>query len=115
EPNWIGRDPTCEVPLAVQSVSRRHVALQRLPEGIQVVDGSMNGTWVEDLHLKRAARTYLQRQVRLRVGTVDIRVSIPIRLDERHADQAAELVAPRGRADDGPRRGDGDRSKADVE
>jgi pilus assembly protein CpaF len=86
-PLWIGRDPECDIPLGTQSISRRHVSVQRVADGIQITDGSTNGTWVEELHLKRAARTYAAPKVRLRVGTVDIRVSLPVEQPAREDQQ----------------------------
>lgn len=56
----IGRDPKCDIPLEFPTVSWRHAALTRMPNGILVEDlGSRNGTYVDGVRVvgKVMART----------------------------------------------------------
>src|ERR1044071_6222915 len=42
----IGRDPSCTIALNDTSVSRRHARIERLPDGLRIVDlQSSNGIW----------------------------------------------------------------------
>jgi pilus assembly protein CpaF len=53
---WLGRDPSCEVVLSSELVSRRHAWLQIQTGGIQVADSSANGTGVDGERLHRHSR-----------------------------------------------------------
>ena len=55
-PLWIGRDVMCEIPVLAPNVSRRHVSIELCPEGLRVTDASSNGTFVNELALRRAVR-----------------------------------------------------------
>ena len=55
----IGKDPSCDVTLASEHVSREHVRIERTPNGCYIVDlKSKNGTkvggssWIERRRLK---------------------------------------------------------------
>jgi FHA domain len=74
-PLWIGRDAECEVPLLAPNVSRRHVSVELCPEGLKVTDASSNGTFVNELALRRAVRIVPEAYCVLGVGshTVTIR------------------------------------------
>ncbi|MBI4576898.1 MAG: FHA domain-containing protein [Planctomycetes bacterium] len=54
----IGRDPQCELALADERASRRHVTLTPGPDGILLEDlGSANGTYVNGQRVRRASLT----------------------------------------------------------
>jgi pilus assembly protein CpaF len=72
-PRWIGRDDSCDVTLPVSNVSRRHVLIETVPEGLQITDASSNGTMVNDLLLRKATRIVPGGAVTLTVGTFLIR------------------------------------------
>ncbi len=73
-PWWIGRDRSCQVVLNVQSVSRRHIGLELVPGGLQVTDGSSNGSLVNELLLQRGSRVLQQGRAVLQVGPYQIKV-----------------------------------------
>jgi pilus assembly protein CpaF len=73
-PWWIGRDQSCQLVLAVPSVSRRHIGLELVAGGLQVTDGSSNGSLVNELLLQRSARLLPQGRAVLQVGPYCLRV-----------------------------------------
>jgi pilus assembly protein CpaF len=52
----IGRDAECNVRLTDDLVSRRHAAVQLLPEGIRIEDTSSNGTYANGSLLRQTAK-----------------------------------------------------------
>jgi pSer/pThr/pTyr-binding forkhead associated (FHA) protein len=51
----IGRMSDCEISIPSEEISRRHVRLQTLPEGLMVEDlGSSNGTYINDERIHKA-------------------------------------------------------------
>ncbi len=75
EPLWLGRGPECSVELPSPNVSRRHVELRWITEGLSVTDASANGTVVNDTLLRRATRVIKTGQVTLGIGPFRVRVS----------------------------------------
>lgn len=73
-PLWIGRDDACDVQLLSSRISRRHVSLELTPEGIRVTDSSANGTLVDGLPLRKAARLVGPTSVLL-VGPFRVRIT----------------------------------------
>jgi pilus assembly protein CpaF len=73
-PWWIGRDRSCEVVLSVPNVSRRHLGLALVSGGLQVTDGSSNGSFVNELLLVRNSRLIPEGRAILQVGPYRIRV-----------------------------------------
>lgn len=81
EPVWIGRDPdTCQVPLDSRGISRRHVSVQWTPDGIIVTDASTNGSKVDGLVLKKAARlsTFSPTKVQIADYRIEIVAKRPV-------------------------------------
>ena len=74
-PVVIGRDETSDIPLFTSNVSRKHATIEWTPDGLQVTDTSSNGTLVNGLLLKRAARVLPEGQVTLSIGFFRIKVS----------------------------------------
>ena len=64
----VGREADCDLVLAEEKISRRHAALERLPDGrYQVLDlGSTNGTFVNDRRISEPVK--LQGGEELRFG-----------------------------------------------
>ncbi|HEX4352427.1 MAG TPA: FHA domain-containing protein, partial [Polyangiales bacterium] len=69
---WLGRDPSCNVPLVDPSVSRRHCLIQSDASGMQVVDESANGTLVDGQLLRRSARA-VRGKTMLVIGPFEVR------------------------------------------
>ena len=72
-PHWLGRDSGCAITLAESNVSRRHVAVEVVSDGLQVTDASSNGTLVDELLLRRATRIIPKCSGTLGVGPFQIR------------------------------------------
>lgn len=73
EPTILGSSARATVVAKSASVSRVHVELTPVPEGLWVHDlGSLNGTWVGDLRVDRVCIT---RDARLRFGALEASVS----------------------------------------
>ncbi|MBN1656261.1 MAG: Flp pilus assembly complex ATPase component TadA [Deltaproteobacteria bacterium] len=51
---WIGRDAACDVVLPSLNVSRQHVQLKLVEQGVEVSDQSRNGTWVDNTTINRS-------------------------------------------------------------
>lgn len=66
---WVGRDPACEISLPAPNVSRRHVSIELCQEGLKVTDASSNGTFVNELALRRAERIVHASPCVLRIGS----------------------------------------------
>ncbi|MDH5492194.1 MAG: FHA domain-containing protein, partial [Myxococcales bacterium] len=76
EENWpvvIGRDPSCHVVLPSPEVSRRHLVVERRPNGFKYSDHSANGTLVGD-HLVRQTGVRAPGGVPLKLGPYIVRV-----------------------------------------
>jgi pilus assembly protein CpaF len=76
---WIGRDDACDVQLLSSRISRRHASLELTPDGVRLTDASQNGTVVDGLLLRKAARVLGGKTVLLvgpfRVVVTDGRVA----------------------------------------
>ncbi|MCZ6807787.1 MAG: ATPase, T2SS/T4P/T4SS family, partial [Deltaproteobacteria bacterium] len=70
----VGRDPSCDVVLPSPAVSRVHLRIRAVPEGLRVIDHSSNGTRVgaESIH---DSETLLSDDAELRVGPYVLRVT----------------------------------------
>jgi pSer/pThr/pTyr-binding forkhead associated (FHA) protein len=70
----LGRDPRCGLVLHDLTVSRRHATLLRGTAGALVVrdDGSLNGTWVNDVRV--TASRALRDGDRVRIGASELAV-----------------------------------------
>ncbi|MFN8534376.1 MAG: FHA domain-containing protein [Dehalococcoidia bacterium] len=67
----IGRVPGCDIVLALDSISRRHAAIERREGGFTIQDlGSTNGTWVGVSRLERDVPRVLQPGDQIRLGRV---------------------------------------------
>src|SRR5687768_8340215 len=75
-PITIGRDATCHVVLPSPDVSRRHVTIENVPEGIKVTDSSANGTFIGKKRLLNKS-VILAPDVPFRVGGYTIRLRSP--------------------------------------
>jgi pilus assembly protein CpaF len=82
---WIGRDEACDVQLLSSRISRRHVSLELTPEGIRITDTSANGTLVDGLPLRKAARV---------MGTAALLLVGPFRVRITDASAGAPIAAP---------------------
>jgi pilus assembly protein CpaF len=71
---WIGRDDACDIQLVSPGVSRKHASLELAVEGIRVTDASANGTLVDGLPLRKAARILSRHGGELLVGPYRVRV-----------------------------------------
>lgn len=50
----IGRAQDCDIRLDLPEISRRHVRLQAMPDGVAIEDlGSSNGVWINDARVQR--------------------------------------------------------------
>ena len=74
---WIGRDPQSAVPLIANNVSRRHASVEWTADGLLVTDTSSNGTLVDELLLRRAARLVPGTRTTLQIGRFQIKVEGP--------------------------------------
>ena len=74
KPIWLGRDAECGVVLLAPNVSRRHVSVEDAPDGLRIQDASSNGTVVNELLLRRAARVIPEARAILQVGSYRVRV-----------------------------------------
>jgi len=75
-PAFIGRDPSCHVVLPSPEVSRRHLAVERRPQGFKVTDQSANGTLIGDQRVKQSA-VRIPPGVPMRVGPYVLRLYDP--------------------------------------
>jgi pilus assembly protein CpaF len=73
-PFWLGRDKSCEIVLGMPSVSRRHIGVELVENGILVTDASSNGSLVNELLLHRSARVVTGEEALLQVGPCLVRV-----------------------------------------
>ncbi len=76
-PHWIGRDVACAIALPENNVSRRHVLVEVVPDGLQITDASSNGTLVNELLLRRGTRIIPKNAAALGVGPFRILVGCP--------------------------------------
>ena len=81
-PLWLGRDEACDLTLPSSNVSRRHAAIEIVPDGLQVTDASSNGTMVNDLLLRKATRIVPSNTVTLTAGTFLVRIWRDVPKDE---------------------------------
>ena len=65
---WVGRESECQIAILAQNVSRRHVSVELCPDGIKVTDASSNGTFVNELALRRGVRIVPDNACVLGVG-----------------------------------------------
>lgn len=79
----VGRDPSCDVVLASPGVSRVHLRVRAVPEGLRIVDHSSNGTEIGGESL-RDAETILPADTELRVGPYVLRI---VALDPSPSDE----------------------------
>jgi pilus assembly protein CpaF len=77
EPAWLGRDPLCTVPLVANNISRRHALVEWTADGLLITDTSSNGTLVDGLLLRRAARPVPAARTTLQIGRFLIDVEGP--------------------------------------
>ena len=98
----IGRDPTCEIHLTDESVSRRHATLRVTDEAVRLADhGSRNGVRVN--HERVVGEVALTANDLIAIGTEELA------LLEQNPHDAVEGVPPTRplpRADETPRPGD---------
>jgi pilus assembly protein CpaF len=87
EPVWFGRDPSCQVVLDSELVSRRHACVEAGTHDLSVRDCSANGTRVDGVLLQRARRSTGPEAV-LEIGPYQLQVRL------RSGALAAPLVAP---------------------
>ncbi|MEM9194692.1 MAG: ATPase, T2SS/T4P/T4SS family [Myxococcota bacterium] len=74
QPVVVGRDPSCEVVLSSEEVSRRHVTLEKTAGGsFTVTDSSANGTVVDNQRIRRATAA-LSLGTPIRVGRYLLRL-----------------------------------------
>lgn len=72
-PVTIGRDPTCHVVLPSPDVSRRHLSIEALPNGLFIVtDSSANGTMVGNQRVRQQS-VQVPANVPMRVGPYIVR------------------------------------------
>lgn len=100
-PITIGRDDTTDIPLASANVSRRHVTVEWTASGLQVTDASSNGTLVDGLVLKRAARAFPGGRATLVIGFLKIKVWVeptepksPVPIEQESPRVSAQTIAP---------------------
>jgi pilus assembly protein CpaF len=72
---WLGRDPSCNVPLPDPSVSRRHCRIDSDQRGMHVSDASANGTIVAGQLVKRTTLS-VRGATTMRVGPYDVRARL---------------------------------------
>ncbi|GIW97518.1 MAG: hypothetical protein KatS3mg111_0851 [Pirellulaceae bacterium] len=72
-PVTVGRDPTCDVCINHDSISRKHCQFQTNAEGALVVRdlGSMNGTYVDD---RKVQQTVLMPGQIIQLGALTLRI-----------------------------------------
>ena len=99
EPVWIGRDPSCQVVLDSELVSRRHACIEAGARDLSVRDCSANGTRVDGVLLQRARRSTGPVTV-LEIGPYQLEVRL------RPSALAAPLAAPQTNASVALRRRD---------
>jgi DNA-binding NtrC family response regulator len=93
----IGAGLGADVVIDDASVSRRHLQLSLLAEGLEVVDlGSRNGTYFQG---QRISRLLLERGATLRLGNVQLRVQPTARAALEAAPEAASFGNVLGRCD----------------
>ncbi len=67
-------DQSCAVVLGMPSISRRHLGVELVENGILVTDASSNGSLVNELLLHRSARVVAGAEALLQVGPCVVRV-----------------------------------------
>jgi len=82
----IGRDPGCHVVLPSPDVSRRHLTIEKTPNGYHLTDASANGTMVGHSHLHRTTMAA--------PGGVPMRVGPYVIWLEQHGQLSAPPPAP---------------------
>ena len=80
----IGRDERCDVVLRSPAVSRFHVQVEVISDGLRITDGSSNGTFVGD--------TLLHAESSVFSGAVELRIG-PYRLSVAHASPRSQPEA----------------------
>lgn len=76
----IGREPSSDIPVHSEDVSRRHAYLLRTPQGFLLVDSSLHGTYVNGERV-RAQRILADGDL-LEIGAQSFRFHL--RLPEEH-------------------------------
>jgi two-component system cell cycle response regulator len=65
----IGRDPTVEISMADQSISRKHAIIRKDGKNVRLVDlGSSNGTYVNDVKVKTGDSVVLEKEDMIKLG-----------------------------------------------
>lgn len=83
-PVLLGAGPACALRLDDPTVSRRHCELDLVPSGVRVRDlGSRNGTFVDGVRVETA---YAGHGARLRIGAVELAVSLAAHVGEELPD-----------------------------
>jgi pilus assembly protein CpaF len=72
---WIGRDPSCDVVLGSELVSRRHACIDVVGRGLRIEDCSANGTRVQGEWLRRQSFTS-ERELAIAIGPHCLRARI---------------------------------------
>jgi pilus assembly protein CpaF len=72
---WIGRDPTCDVVLGSELVSRRHACIDVVERKLRIEDCSANGTLVQGEWLRRQSFTS-ERELVIAIGPHRLRARI---------------------------------------
>lgn len=93
---WLGRDPSCQVPLLSTKVSRRHASVEWRPEGLLITDASSNGTLVDGLLLRSGARLVPNARCTLRIGPFRIEVEGPAMAEVPDAGESLTALEPQG-------------------
>jgi transcriptional regulator with GAF, ATPase, and Fis domain len=84
----IGSSPTCDVPVEDPSVSREHLALRLVQDGVLVVDlGSTNGTFTGDVRIREIV---VAKETLLALGKSTIRLVLT-------GEDAVHDISPRAR------------------
>ncbi len=95
----LGRDASCDVVVTSKNVSRRHAEVMSTPKGYVVIDGSTNGTFVNDVQIE--GQQLLARGDLIRVGEYTFRFYADLAPEEPPAPAAvspelAPAVPPPG-------------------
>ena len=85
-----GVDPRRAIVLNDPNVSRDHVVIARTAHGTTLRDMSRNGTWVNGVRVTQGAERPLENGDVIRVGQVELMVTIASPLDEESAEDDAD-------------------------
>lgn len=98
----IGRDPTCEIHLADESVSRRHATLRVADDSVRLTDhGSRNGVTVN--HERLVGEVALTANDLIMIGTQQLAL---VEQDPHDTVEGVPPTRPLPRPDETPRPGD---------